>query len=364
MIDNVRGAAAQTQHLLAALALGEERRVCRALITEVTMLAVQGGRAAKRADELSRNVVLMAERTGDAYLMAAAQIGVGTTAFFTGRYRAALDAYREAERSLSTEVVGAWWERNTARYFLALSQINTGDLVGLVSTTEETVSEAERRHDVYTRNLFATHPSVWWAMRDDRIAGVEDTVQASLEGWPTDKFYQAHHLVTVSRVMLKLYDGDAAAARVLLTGFTPALKALMIPRLPFVMAEIHKLHGQTAVVLGDVRAATAAARSLRKVGFTVGRAFAATTEAAIAEGAGDADRAQVLLSQAVDDFEDAGSAHDAAACRYRLGQLVGGGRGDRLCQEAMTWMQGQGVAAPARMIDFLAPRWRGGLGLS
>jgi hypothetical protein len=137
------------------------------------------------------------------------------------------------------------------------------------------------------------------------------------------------------------------------------VKALMLHRLPFVMGEVHKLTGQAAVRLGDTSGAMAAARAMDRIGVPVGQAFAATLRGAVAVGAGDRDAARRDLEAAIELFAAAGSEHDVAAARWRLGELVGGSRGDRLISDARTWMEGQGVAAPERMIDFLAPPWQG-----
>src|SRR5262249_51538675 len=81
MVDHLRGIAPQTEHLLRALHLGEERRVCRALVTEVGYLSAQGGRGLVRADEVARRVVSIAERIRDPYLVAAGHLGIGLAAF-------------------------------------------------------------------------------------------------------------------------------------------------------------------------------------------------------------------------------------------------------------------------------------------
>jgi eukaryotic-like serine/threonine-protein kinase len=359
MIDHLRGAAVQTDHLLRALSLGEERRVCRALLTEIGFLAAQGGRGLRRAEALLRRVQGMTERLRDPYLAAGAQLGAGLIAFLSGRYRVAVDALREAERGLSTEVVGAWWERTMARYFLCLAQINAGELAALGRTLAEAVAEAERKRDVFARNLFASHPTVWRALADDRTAGIEEGVVASLEGWPTNVYYQAHHVAVIARAMVRLYDGDAAGAAALLDESMPMVRSLMIQRLPFVMGEVHKLRGQAALRLGDRRGVEDAARGMDRIGLAVGTAFCASFRAATALGHGDADAATRDLGVAVDGFVESGSLHDAAACRWRLGEVQGGARGERLVGDAKAWFAEQGVAAPERMVDFLAPRWRG-----
>jgi hypothetical protein len=357
MIDHLRGAAPQTEHVLRALRLGEERRVCRALVTEVGYLAAQGGRGLERADEVARRVVALADRIRDPYLVAASHLGMGIAAFFSSKYRVAVDACQEADRGIANDVIGAWWERTMTRYFLCLAQINAGDFAGLGRSVAEAVSEAERRRDVFARNLFASHPTVWRQIVEDRTANAEQQVVASLEGWPTDVYYQAHHVAVIARTMLRLYDGDARGAAALLDESMPMVRSLLIHRLPFVMGEVHKHRGQAAVRCGDLAAATAASKAMDKIGVAVGNAFAASLRAAIAAGHDDIDTAARELSIAIEKFVETGSAHDAAACRWRLGEISGGARGDRLISDAKIWFEQAGVAAPSKMVDFLAPRW-------
>jgi hypothetical protein len=359
MVDHLRGAAPQTEHLLRALRLGEERRVCRALVTEVGFLATQGPRGLERADQVARRVAELADRMRDPYLVAASHLGIGIAAFFASKYRVALDACQEADRGIANDVVGAWWERTMTRYFLCLAQINAGDFAGLARSVAEAVSEAERRRDVFARNLFASHPTVWRQIVEDRTANAEAQVQASLDGWPTDVYYQAHHVAVIARTMLRLYDGDGRGAAALVDESMPMVRSLLIHRLPFVMGEVHKLRGQAAIRMGDLAAANAAAKAMDKIGVPVGAGFGASLRAAIAAGLGEVDIAARELGVAIERFVETGSAHDAAACRWRLGEITGGARGDRLVSDARTWFEQSGAAAPAKMVDFLAPRWRG-----
>ena len=332
--------------------------MCRALVTEVGYLSAQGGRGLERADAVARRVVAIAERIHDPYLIASGHLGIGIAAFFAAKYRVAVDACQEADRGIANDVVGAWWERTMTRYFLCLAQINAGDFGGLARSVAEAVSEAERRRDVFARNLFASHPTVWRQIVEDRTANAEAQVIASLDGWPTDVYYQAHHVAVIARTMLRLYDGDAAGAASLLDQSMPMVRSLLIHRLPFVMGEVHKLRGQAAVRCGDLDSASAAAKAMDKIGVAVGAAFAASLRAAMAAGRGDVDLAAKDLGVAVERFVETGSAHDAAACRWRLGEVLGGVRGERLVSDANAWFEGAGVAAPAKMVDFLAPRWR------
>ena len=254
MIDHLRGSAAQAQHLLWALRLGEPTRVCKALSTEVAYLGVQGGRSMRRAESVAADMVERATELGDPYLLAGGRIALGTSLFFSGRFPEAADAFRAAERHFS-DVVGKWWERNTAQFFLCLAQLNMGDFNAFVPTVQRALEQAEQRNDAYVKYLYQCHPNVWCAMHGDTVPDAEQILETVLDGWPEGEHYQAHYTVMVSKVMCRLYLGDGEAAAKLLDESMSMLRALMIPRLPFIMGEVNKLRGRAALIRGDYKTA-------------------------------------------------------------------------------------------------------------
>jgi tetratricopeptide (TPR) repeat protein len=356
MVDHLRGALLQSHHLLGALALGDEARACRALATEAIFLSVQPRPAVRqRAVELCRDVRMLAERLGDPYLIGGAHFCEGATSFFTGRYRAAHRELREAERILSEEVVGAWWERNTARWFLYMNQISMGDFNGVSALLHRATADAERRNDCYARSLFKGHPLVWCSLRDDRPEEAEAELGSALDGWPERPWYQAHYIVLVSKLMIALYREDQAAAQALIEEARPVIRALMIHRMPFVMGEMHKLAGHVALLAGDHGEVMRRAKKLDAAIATIGRGLGASLRAPLAAQQGKPEEARRILAEAVDLFEDSDSHHLVAASRYRLGQMLGGARGDQYMAQAISWMRGQGICNVERMVRFLMP---------
>jgi tetratricopeptide (TPR) repeat protein len=330
--------------------------VCRALATEVGFLSVQGGRSARRAERLGREVMLQAERLGDPYLLAGAHLARGLGAFFGGRYRAALEPLVDAERYFATEVVGAWWERSTARYFLSLAQVNMGELPAMVQAVQRTVAEAARRNDVYSRSLFLCYPMVWCAIRDDAPDRAEAGLEDVLVGWPVEAHYQAHYMVRMSRVMLLLYRGEGAETCRLIDEGAPTFRALMLRRMPLVWGEIEKYRGTAALRCGDAATAARAAARLSRSRLAVAHGFAAAIRGQLQAAGGDREAAQRSLARAVEVFEEVGDLINRTAWRHRLGELLGGERGEVMMAESARWMRQQGVTAPDRLLDFLAPQ--------
>ena len=83
--------------------------------------------------------------------------------------------------------------------------------------------------------------------------------------------------------------------------------------------------------------------------------FASLVRAGIAHQEGESLKAISLLSEAVENFDLADIELYAAATRYRLGELVGGERGQQLIKESDSWMRKQEIKDPATMTRMLAP---------
>lgn len=354
MIDHLRGSAAQAQHLLWALRLGEPKRATAALCTEVTYLAVQGGRALRKADALADQMYDVATERGDRYLQAGARLAQGSTKFFNGMFPAAAEAFRSAD-DLLAPVVGSWWERNTIRFFLCLSQLNMGDFTAFVPTVQQAVELAEHRNDAYVKYLYLSHPNVWCAMHGDNVPAAEKILETVLDGWPEGAHYQAHYTVMVSKAMCRLYQGDGEGAGTLIDESMPMLRELMVHRMPFIMGEVQKLAGRAALLRGDWKTAGKTAKQLDRIGIPIGYGMGAAIRAPVALNQGNPDLARQCIERSIEQYSECGAAHLVAAAKYRLGQLMGDDRGDALRAEALEWMREQGVAAPERLIRFATP---------
>jgi hypothetical protein len=129
----------------------------------------------------------------------------------------------------------------------------------------------------------------------------------------------------------------------------------MIPRMPYVMGELHKLAGRIAVQRRDLPEARRRARALDKVGSSIGSGLAGLIKAPVAFLEGNEDEAQRVLTETIEHLDQCHAAHLAASGRYRLGELRGGTRGDELKREATSWLRGQGVTNIDRFVNFIIP---------
>jgi len=97
------------------------------------------------------------------------------------------------------------------------------------------------------------------------------------------------------------------------------------------------------------------ARRMEKVKMSWSKPYATLLRAGVAEQRGDDGKATRLLSEAVQMFERAEMRLYAAAARRRLGEKVGGERGQQLIAEADAWMAGQKIKKPEALARMLAP---------
>ena len=355
MIDNLRGADVQTRHLRTALAVGEEKRVVRALAIDVVYRAAAGGkRNLEKAQTLARDVELKARRTGDAAIIAISKLAVGGALFFSGDYRRTALAFEEAEKLLAP-LVGVEWERTTARFFRCYSRIAMGDFAAAVRDAEATLVDAERRNDLYARGLFGTSPGVWSCLIRDDVDGAAHRVRSGREGWPDEPFLMIHFLEMTSGAVVDLYRGDPQAALERLDAGLARFRSSVLSTMPWVMAEFRRYYVGAATMLGKLPLARRWLTPLGKIDAAIVRGYLAAYEGIFALRAGRSDEGQRRLVEAIHQFDVADTPQLATAARFQLGRALGGDEGERMTGEAQAWMAQAGVAQPVRMIDLLLP---------
>ena len=86
-----------------------------------------------------------------------------------------------------------------------------------------------------------------------------------------------------------------------------------------------------------------------------GKPFATLIHAGVASRRNEPERAATLLSEAAAAFRNYKMELYAAACRRRLGEIVGDEHGRNLIAETSTWMANQRIINPDAMTRMLAP---------
>lgn len=367
VVDNIQSASYSAQHLAYALAVGEPTRLARAFGMEAVFLASQGhGDRARACVEHART---LSDQHDDAYGRAWAAMGQAATGFFAdNQWRRSLEGFVEAERRFRTSQ-SAGWEVDSAQTWSCFNRLYLGELEELSRLVPGYAREAERRGDLYQQvNLRTRLGMVHLAA--DRAEGCREELEGAIEAWmPRQTAFQVQHFFALhGRGEILLYRGDAAGAAAEVEGQWPALRRSLLLHVLMVRAEMVHLRARIELSLaaspgagtGAKRARQAARRhaaQLRRTRIPLARAWAILVEAGAAHAEGDDGRAADLLREAVSALDELETRLYAYAARQRLGALLGGDEGARLCAEASTYFSAQGVVNPARMVALLVPGW-------
>ncbi|HUH05927.1 MAG TPA: protein kinase [Kofleriaceae bacterium] len=338
IVDHVRGAALQTRHLRAALQVGEERRVLRALAIEIAYSMPRHGRRGRRGERLANQVLQRARALGDEFLTGLTLMTMGGAEFLSGRPRRAIEHLHEAEALLTGVATNAEWERVTARYFLGLAYAAIGDLHGVVATAERSLAAADRRRDLYARTMFLCIPRTLQRLRDDRPDDAEQELDDALIGWPSRGYYIGNYLEAYSRILIDLYRGQGARALASIDATWPGARELMLHRMPWIEGELRSLEARAALLTGDTERARRATARVERTGMAYTAHLARLFEASLAAADGDQARARNGFEAARAGFAEIGALHLVAACDAKLGNR----------HAALGWAEAQRVVNPPR----------------
>ncbi len=355
MIDHIRGADFQTRHLLGALRLGEERRVCRALAIEVVFRSSEGKGDRTRTERLFESCVAMARALDDPYLRGVAELARGARAFFGMRFRPAAEAFTAADRVFTSECVGTHWEQVTARYMMLEASIWSGELEEVARRADAFIEEAERQRDVYARSMFRCEAHTWSLLQRDEPERALLDLQSALDGWPKHEMYVAHLMGLSGKSAALLYAGRPGEVLAEIDAVWPRMRASMLLRVTALATVVHLWQGLAALAAGSAEVAARAARELARGDTPVTQGLSDYMMGAIALGQRGREVGLPTLRRAVARLDEGDMALFAAAARFRLGELEGGADGAVLCERALAYFRTQGSANPQRMIAFAAP---------
>jgi hypothetical protein len=363
MVDVIRGAGFQAQHLLLALDAGEPYRVARAIAMEGAYLATDGAPAAKRTAKLFDLAGELAERSGNPHAIALATLVRGNADYFCGAWKRCRQRCDEAEAIFRDRCTGVTWEIHTAQTFSLWSMLWIGEVREFSRLTASLVAEAEERGDLYALTAFRTaRVQYGFPAVDDLETGRKELADA-MRRWSQQGFQLPHWWELFAAGNLDLYEGGPAAhAR--FEARWPALAGSLLLRIQVLRLE--SLHARArsalaaALALPSERPAlTAFARRLaaemthEKMGWS--SALAAAVNAAAAHLEGRPEECVSLLGDAISGFDACDMALMSAMAKRRKGEIVKGDQGAALVAEGSAFMGAQRIARPDRMTAMLLP---------
>jgi serine/threonine protein kinase/tetratricopeptide (TPR) repeat protein len=353
IIDTIRGAYFQSQHLLLALRVGERRRIARALAIEAAYRSTGGVGAYDGARRVLAESARLAEQLGDPTLLGLVPLVEGIVGFLVGRWGDALELFEQAERVLST-CNGVAWELDSARMLRLWALFYLGELAELRRSVPPLVDDAEERGDLYALTSVRVCFEPMVCLFEDDPARARKTSAEALARWSQAGFHFQHYFELFAHGLTDLYAGDGADAHRYVESKWPALKASLLLEVQQNGLEAYHLRGRCALAAGELARAEKEARRLLRSKIPWAVPLGEMLAAGLAATRGRRDEAQRLLARAVESLAAAGMRLYEAAARRRLGELSGTDGAAEIAR-ADRYFTSEGVRDPARMTAMLAP---------
>jgi hypothetical protein len=367
LVDNIRGAAIQMQHLLLALRYGDAYRIARAFGLQMPYVA-RGGRGLARTEAFIEATLAVAKKTSDPHGWVFATGCSGVTRMLVGSFRRGLEMIDESVEITRANYVGETWEVDILRHFALHCLAALGELRELCRRQPIHLREARERGDVYGAvNLrLGDANMVWLVAGDPERARVE--IDEAMEQWPKGGFHREHLWALHARVNSDLYMGDGAHALDRVTESWPRLRRSFLLRLQRLRVVMRDLRGRAALGAAVarvgkrreyVREAEAAAGALENEAPWADPLSKMLRAGALRLRRGDEAAIAGLIREAIAEFDALEMKLHAAVARRALGGIVGGDAGRELVAQGEAWMRGETVVSPERMAAMLAPAFAG-----
>lgn len=373
LVDFIRGADFQNEHLLLALRAGEPKRLLRALTLEAAYSAAPGIGSERRTARLLALADQLAKTAGDDMAHALLSVARGVAAYLQGRLEQALVYLEGAMDLLASRGAGAVLEALTAQRFLIATLFFLGRLQRLGQLVPPLLADADGTGNIYATMCYRTgYASAVWLARDDEPEARRQ-LQRAREEWAGGRDFQLSHLnMLIGETYLDLYGGEAGRALARLEEQWPRIREARLLRIGVIRAQLLQLRSACAAAAADdaaVRGLRARAGELRRgARVDVNRLrrerlvraapWAALVEGALACSEGDDAAARERLETAARGFDRHGMQLFAAAAQVRIGQCTPKAGGESIAQAGRRAFAREGVANPARMVEMLAPGFR------
>lgn len=362
-VNTIQGAAFQARFLEQALKTGEPSRVALGLCMEGIFLSTEGGKREARIEQLRSSARALNSELDDPQVHAFERMLEGQTSYMFGRWARTSEALEAAEKIFVERCHAVTWELNSSRFFWANALIYQGRWREIERRTQGWLDDAADRGDVYaSASLHLLRTRCLTLAKDEPERALVE-IDAAMAEWRSPDFGVQRFLAELSRIQVALYSGQAEQAVQLVAALWPAFNSSMMQRIQ--LCRVHCYHHSAYSLLASAAGSPLSrvqlnqfshyARLLEKERMPWASAFALYIKAASARMIHDLGRAERGLREAAEAFDACHMVFYAAACRTRLGQLLGGAAGLLLVEEAEACFRAQGIVRPDRMIAMMAP---------
>jgi hypothetical protein len=269
MSDTVRAGYLPLVGLELALRAGEPRRIGSHLaMVAGAVLTPFGGAVARWRDRLLEQCDEIADRTGDAYVRAAAALARSQIGIMTGSWSESLAQSEAALDILRNVGRGVNWERNVARASELRALDELGNLREADYRARRMAAESRDLGDRYGTVVASLMLGIT-VLATARADEARRQLAAAFDGWPREPILIQHFYRLRIEVMADLYEDDPRAAQARLADAWELIEKAQFLRVPATRIDALTLLARTALAVAarggaDRSRQLALARSLAK----------------------------------------------------------------------------------------------------
>jgi hypothetical protein len=306
-------------------------------------------------DEVLDRADAIGQRLCDVAILARSRRMRSETHFLFGNLRESLRVANEAEALIAESAEALGVEQRAVRVLAAYLHFKLGKLAQATTIANALLLDAVERDDAVAERSACVQVLAPLSLAADDPTGAREYVRrVGLEDRCAILFYRREAAAHVA-----MYEGrprDAIRSWVECRADLDDQGILIPPvfRLGFARSFGAAL-AASAESSRDVRELRRLARSIGHLRFEQATAVHATLQAYLALHAGTPERAVEYLLESAEDYESMGCVLDAAACRYRAGQVAGGREGAARTDAAEAALRDRGIACPERWVAMMVP---------
>jgi eukaryotic-like serine/threonine-protein kinase len=360
--DLLLGHALRMRALAAARALGEPKRIARALCTEAWSLVGVRRREGGRAQPLIEAARALVERHDSPLLAGHLRLAQGMAALSSHQMRECSTHCRDAERVFRDSCTDAAWELSVAQVCQAWALSTMGQYRELTPKLILYRREAEERGDEWTYTALLGVEAMSLSLASDLPELSELQVKESRSRWRARETLHTQALLnTLASTACDLYRRDECADVRLSQRFNE-LELREFLRVMFVRVSLLELRGRARLAvaaqrgeLTRLRAVELDARRLLGEHERSATGFAELLMANVHMLRGDHAGALAALERGIAELEPLGLDPWVQCAHLALGQLRGGDRGHTLEETARAQMKARGVQRIDRYLAMMMP---------
>ena len=376
LVDPLKGAEFHTRQLADAVRHGDPRRAWRAIGLEAIYFALVGeGQVPPRATKLCSRLMQGAEKLSDPYLNGFALLVEGIISLISGRFAHASAALSDSEQLFSERCVGAAWEMDISRLFLAFSRQWAGNWGLLADTLPVIIADAETRGDTFAATNLVCSVNHLPLLCQHQAGRASRDIDRALNDWSGGREQLQYTLALASQVDVDLYQSQAERAWKRLETFWPRIERNLVKKLPFFHQRLLELRLRCALAMLALHARSAdpfnprsketlqhwqklaqdAMGTADRSCHAWWRPILELHAAGLAYLRKESEAAQRHLAVAESGLGSAQLQMHLAVARYCRGVIVGEKRGQALRERSVAFLSEEQVTEPRAMIGLFAP---------